>query len=156
MTNLHLQEIGKITVNFAFLEDVISFFVWTWISKDQTVGQIITAELSFRNLIALLSSIFRHRTEDSEKVKMLDALLKRALQLEEKRNIITHSVWAGGKTPDTDTITRVKRSAKIYKGLRHQFEQIGVADLNKIAKEIAVLAEEIQTFMIDQMEANSK
>jgi hypothetical protein len=147
----HLRMIGQITVNFALLENAISFFVWTWISNEQRVGQIITAELSFRNLVGLLSSIFRHRMGDSEKVEELEALLTRALQVEEKRNIITHSVWGAGNT--RETITRVKTTAKKAKGLRHQFEQMSVADLNEIAEQVAVLAHEIQMFMIGQMDS---
>jgi len=128
----HRQEIGSITVNFALLEHMIEFSIWELITKDQFVGQIITAELSFRNRIALLSSLVRHLKEDSETISELETLLSRALQAEEKRNLITHSDWAAGKT--RGTITRFKRTAKISKGLRHQSEETTIADLKRIAK----------------------
>lgn len=148
----HLQAIGQITVNFALLESEISFFVWTWVSKDQRLGQIITAELSFRNLVSLLSSIFRHTVSEADKITELEELLGKALMVEEKRNVITHSVWAAGNTPET--ITRIKTTAKKSKGLRHQFEQMSVDDLNKIAEQIAELAQEIRMFLLRQLESN--
>src|SRR6266487_3679812 len=143
-----LQEIGRITVNFAFLEAAVSFFISGLISDDQTVGQIVTAELSFKNRIALLSSVVRHTSKDSEIVRRLDALLMRALHVEEKRNKVTHSVWGSCKTPDT--ITRVKFTAKVKKGLKSQFEAITVAELSTISKEISDLSGEILRLWFSQ------
>jgi hypothetical protein len=39
----YLQRIGKITANFAMLEQVVAFFCWSIISDDQVIGQIVTA-----------------------------------------------------------------------------------------------------------------
>lgn len=61
----HLESIGKITANFAVLETPIAFFAWSLVSPaDQRLGQIITAELSFRSLVALLSSVFKYKVTD--------------------------------------------------------------------------------------------
>lgn len=150
----HLRAIGQITVNFALLESTICFFVWGIISADQMLGQIITAELSFRNLIALLSSLYKYRINDEGRLAELQKVLNRALYVEERRNIITHSVWAAGATPET--ITRFKTTAKKSKGLTHQFEQMTVQDLEKIADLAAEVATDIQTFLFDNYELEEK
>jgi hypothetical protein len=124
----YLQRIGKITASFALLEQILAFFVWSLISKDSVIGQIVTAELSFKTLLSLLSSLYRHATKSDSKIKELDNLLKRALQVEEKRNVISHSIWGTGQTPNS--ITRINTTAKISKGLRRQFEQTTVKDLD--------------------------
>lgn len=142
----HLKAIGLITVNFAILENEIAFAIWFLLGLDQQVGQIITAEQSFKNLAALFSSLYRNKTNDPKAIEELNKLMKKVTQVEEKRNKIMHSVWAEGDTHVS--ITRFKTTAKISKGLTNQFEQITVEDLNKIADEIAEAAGEIQEFLI--------
>jgi len=150
----HLRAIGQITVNFALLDETISFFIWQIISTDQRLGQIITAELSFRNLVGLLSSIYKHRINDEGRIAELELILNQGLYAEEQRNKVTHSVWAAGDRPET--ITRFKSTAKKSKGLSHQFEQMTVEDLDKIADLAADVAGEIQAFMISSLYSESK
>ena len=140
----HLQAIGLITVNFASLENWISMIIWQLISDDQRLGQIITAELSYRNQLALLSSVFLHRAPDAEQQTELERLVSRALKIEQERNIIVHSWWGSGDSPQT--ITRLKTTAKISKGLRHQFVRMTVADLNTIADDIEQLTIDVRSF----------
>jgi hypothetical protein len=52
----HLKAIGDITVSFALLESHIQNLIGSLIYEHQRIGQIITAELSFKNLRALLIS----------------------------------------------------------------------------------------------------
>jgi hypothetical protein len=140
----HAQAIGRVTVNFALLEHIVSSFIWGFLG-DQLKGEIVTAELSFRSQVALLSSLHKHCVNDPQKNAELEELLKRALSLEEKRNIIVHSYWGTGSKDDT--ITRLKTTAKISKGLQHQLEEVSVGDLDRIADEIGVLSFDVQSFM---------
>jgi hypothetical protein len=131
------------------LEVAISIFVWQLISNDQRLGQIITAELSFRNLVGILSSIFKYRNNNQELIEELNKLLDQAIQAEEQRNLIIHSNWAVGSSQDT--ISRYKTTAKKSKGYSFQFEQISGEDLDKISQKICDVAVEIQLFMINIM-----
>jgi hypothetical protein len=97
------------------LEVAISIFVWQLISNDQRLGQIITAELSFRNLVGILSSIFKYRNNNQELIEELNKLLDRAIQAEEQRNLIIHSNWAVGSSQDT--ISRYKTRPKNQKDI---------------------------------------
>jgi hypothetical protein len=140
----HLEAIGLITVNFAMLEREIQAGIEFLLGTDQLKAKIVTAELSFKNLLALFASLFRGLTATKEKISNLDVILKRLNIVEEKRNIIIHSLWAVG---DSDaTITRIKTTSKQKNGLKHQFEQVTVEMLNEIAEEIAQLAVEFQQF----------
>jgi hypothetical protein len=145
----HLAAIGLITINFAMLESTIASGVWLLLELDQKRGQIITAELSFRGLVALFSSLYREKTNDSTKLEELDALVKKVMGTEEKRNIISHSLWAIGTSDQT--ISRIKTTAKMSKGLKHTFEQVTVESLMQIADEIADAAAEIQFFYVRDM-----
>src|SRR2546426_6141727 len=131
----HLRAIGQVTVNFALLESALSTFVWELISAEQRLGQTITAELSFRNLVALASSLSRFRNLTGETLERCEALLNRALEAEGHRNAVAHSLWAAGHTPAS--VTRIKVTAKKSKGLNHQFVQMTVDDLQKVADLIA-------------------
>jgi len=142
----HLTAMGRITANFAELETMVSFFVWSLIGPDQRLGQIITAGLSFRKLLDLLSNLYRHRHNDSPLIEELNGLIAEAAQAEDKRNLITHSYWAAGDTDETTT--RVKVTARRYRGLKHQFEQMSVEDLDAIADLIAEARNHISQFMV--------
>lgn len=150
----HLRAIGQVTVNFSILAGTISSFVWGMISTDQMLGQTITAELSFRNLVGLLSSMYKYRINDEERIAELEGLLNRALYAEEQRNIITHSFWTVGDK--AETITRVKTTAKKARGLLHQFEQMTVEDLDRIADLAGDVAAEIQQFRFHHYNSESK
>jgi hypothetical protein len=142
----HLTAIGLITINFSMLESTIASGIWLLSGLDQKRGQIITAELSFRALVALFSSLYREQTNDSTKLEELDTLLRKAMSAEEKRNILSHSLWAIGTSDQT--ISRIKTTAKMSKDLKHTFEQVTVDNLIQIADEIADAAGEIQFFYV--------
>ena len=134
------------SVSFALLESIIQALVGSLIKEHQRVGQIITAELSFRNIRALLISLYLERHGEDDDYEELRELMKRAAQLEEKRNQITHSIWGAGS--DADTISRIKTTAKEKHGIKFHFESVNAEDLEKVAIEIKQLAADIQTFHI--------
>ena len=142
----HLKAIGDITVSFALLEFTMRSLTHAILGTSQRVGQIVTAELSFKNIRALAISLFLERHGEAGELVALRSLIKRAATLEEKRNQITHSVWVVGNT--TTSITRVKTTAKEPHGIRHQFEEVTSDHLNALAIEISQLAEEMQSFHI--------
>ena len=142
----HLRAIGQITANFAMLELTVRFSVWSLIGLDQRLGQLITADLSFRKLLDLLSNLYRYRVDDPQVIEELDGLIAEAAQAEEKRNLITHSFWAAGDTHETTT--RVKMTVKRYRGLKQQSQQMSVQDLDDIADFIAESANHIAQFMV--------
>ena len=182
LDNEYLVSIGKITVNFATLEQVLSFFIWNLIEFDEVfaklltdvtspseerlwveyvmstpsglekvpgkrLGQIVTAELSFRQKIDLLSSIYRDKLNNSTELAELDRVLAQAAQAEQKRNIVVHSVWTAYAVKET--VARIKATAKRRsKGLKLEIKNMSVEDLEDVANYIANVAYEVQTLVI--------
>lgn len=139
------------TVSFALLESIIQSLVGSLIYEHQRIGQIITAELSFKNIRALLVSLYLERHgEDDNDLAQLREYMKRAALLEEKRNQITHSVWGAGD--DAETITRIKTTAKEKHGIQFHFTTVKAKDLENTAVEIKNVAEEIQRFHFKLLE----
>lgn len=89
-----LRHIGDITVSFALLENTLQMVVHSLVASSQRIGQIITAELGFKNLRALSISLYKERLGEGDKFDQFRALLRRAAEAEDKRNQITHSLWA--------------------------------------------------------------
>ena len=145
-----LVHIGDITVSFALLASSIQSLIFSLIREHQTIGQIITAELAFKNLRALAISLYKERHGEDADFSALRDLMKRAAEAEETRNQITHSLWGAGHT--ADTITRIKTTAKEKRGIHLHFEQVGGNDLAKVAQELKTLAAEIQAFGMHLLE----
>jgi len=148
----HLKSIGDITVSFAYLESVIQMFIGSLLNEHQRIGQVITAELSFRNLRTLAISLYVERHGKDEDFDKLRAFMIRAAKVEDRRNQIIHSVWAAGK--DKDSITRIKATAKKKHGIQFHFEDVSADNLEKFAVEIKVLADELQRFWIALIESS--
>jgi hypothetical protein len=146
-----LVHIGDITVSFALLELNLQSLIGSFIAEHQRLGQIITAELAFRNLRALVISLYKDRHGEDDDFTQLRTLVQRCADLEETRNQIIHSVWGAGGTPDS--ITRIKTTAKEKHGIRFHFEQVTEADLAQVAADIKLLANDILRFQLKLLEA---
>lgn len=135
-----LTQIGDITVSFATLEVAVSMLVGSLIAEHHRIGQIITAELSFQGLRALLVSLYVERHGKDHDYETLRSLNVRAGELEAKRNQIAHSVWGAGGAPGT--VTRFKATAKEKRGVHFSFRRMDITAFKHIANEMKWLANE--------------
>lgn len=147
----HRTRIGDIVVSFALLESQIETLIGSLIAEHQRIGQIITAELSFKNLRALVISLYLERHGADDDYLKLKLLMSEAGLIEENgggisRNKIMHSIWAGGK--DKDHIVRIKTTAKQKKGLKFQFEEISAQDLTDFAEKIRATSLKVHKFWL--------
>lgn len=142
--NQHLLQIGDMTVSFAMLEHTLQRFLGSLILEHQRVGQILSAELPFKTLRALIISLYVERHGQDVDFKALRNLLIRAGKVEEKRNQITHSVWGQGK--DKDHITRIKMTAKEKAGLQFVFEDVSDLQLKEFVDSIKELCSDVSVF----------
>jgi len=140
------EPIGRVTVNFAMLQRVVETGVWQLLFgngiKEQRTSQIVTAELSFRRAVELFSCLYRHRFPGQHEAA-LKTMCKRLLAAEEKRNLITHSTWAGGQPGYT---LRFKTTAK-QKGFAFQFQHMSRDDITAVGDGIAIVATDLQKFI---------
>jgi hypothetical protein len=150
-----LRALGRIMVNFAALEAHMDFVISALVGPEQPVGDAVVAELSFRTKCGVLSSLFVLRVtsdgsgDTEECLAKMKAFLKKANQLEARRNQITHSAWLIGENDSPDQATRYKITAKQDKGLRRQTEPMDVNALNAFADEIKALGEQIIPVVFD-------
>ncbi len=146
LTEEHLTALGEITANFSLLDTHLDMCIERLMSANirPLLMRIITSELSFNQKLSILSSLHTYKERDEKKQAELKALLARANQAQEKRNIVTHSTWLSSK--QEDTATRVKMTAKINKGLQIQQEATKVDDLKAKAEFINEVANDMFYF----------
>lgn len=129
-----LAGLGKINVQFSSLELALSMLVWGLICDDQNVGQIITADLSFKHIINLLNALLIYKVKDNILYEKSKEIIKRAIQCEEKRNQLTHSIWSINE--NNDLVFRQKTTSKLKKGLTTSYEILDENKINDISIEI--------------------
>jgi len=147
----HLKHIGDITVSFAMLEMMLQTLAQSLLGAGQRLGQIVVAELSFKALRALTVSLYLERNGEDAYFKAFRELIKRAADIEQERNQITHSLWAAGN--DSASVTRVKTTARESRGIHFHFENVTSSQLADFATRIKILADDIQQFWISLIEA---
>ncbi|MBI5300705.1 MAG: hypothetical protein HY868_01105 [Chloroflexi bacterium] len=162
-----VQAIGRITIEFAVLEhtltDGLSLLLILVMQHDaieidaSTLAKILTAEMSFKIKVDTFGALTRHmirsRTLD-EKLqtallgrleRQLDTLLKDVASIEEKRNMVTHSLWIRGDS--SETAKRIKHRAKRKEGLLLQEENMDLEKLKSIAKSVKQTRHRLDTFI---------
>ena len=117
-----LVHFGDIMVSFAVLENTLQALIWSLVREHQRIGQIITAEVAFKNLRALAISLYKARQDEDADFGTLKDLMKRAAEAEAKRNQLTHSLWGAGDS--ADTITRIKTTAREKRGIHFDSAQV--------------------------------
>ena len=153
----HLACIGDMTVSFSMLEQNIIFVIMSLLGGSQRVSQIITAELSFKQLCSLAINLYdENYGRNNDAFKGLKSLIGKARVIEDRRNQITHSFWGhGGDSP-----IRFKVTAKQKVGLNFQQEIVSIDDLKIFLEEIKTTSSEILAFAINfslkSMIANSQ
>jgi hypothetical protein len=135
------RSIGRICMGFQRLEEIASSLISLLVGEDAHLGTIITAELSFRNKLGLLSSLYLFRAGVSKSPDAFKALLARLHRAEEHRNTILHSYWV--KSPVCGALTRYKFTAKSGKGFVHQAEDLEPSDIEAVVTETSEAADDL-------------
>lgn len=139
-----LAAIGDVTVSFSLLESVMQGGVTSMVREHQRVGQIITSELSFKQLRALAISLYIERHGKDADYPMLRGLLLRAAQVEQQRNRVAHSIWGAGDA--ANSVFSIKSTAKETRGLQWSTKRFTVAELEGLADQIKQVGGEIEAF----------
>ncbi len=139
-----LKPLGAVTANFTYLDGAIQFAIWVFLfghdARPQLLGQAVTSELSFRQLVSLFGASCRLRFPDRDHGQ-LEAICRRVRELEQKRNQILHSFWVGGSDG------KARRFKSTAKGeLKLQSEEVDVATLTSLAADLEQAVEEVHQF----------
>lgn len=125
-----LCELGKIVVFQSHLESMIGNEITKLLNIDNAKGQIITTELSFRQLIGLLSSLIIEKFDENHCLyQEFKEVKKKLYEFENFRNMVAHSTWAHDQAFSDTKATRMKITSKEKKGLKMQSDEIGLDDI---------------------------
>src|SRR2546427_3606218 len=112
LSDEQLKAIGRITVDFAHLENSVRLCInyLSGLELDDNV-LIMLNPLSFRNLVTVFSNLAeRNFAENSTKLAQLRRLARNLGNVEDKRDIVTHSAWIG---LESGRVLRVKAPRRI-------------------------------------------
>jgi len=146
-----LAEIGKITIMFSLIENSLAAIIGKIVTVGRLqheLGIIITAELSFRQLISTLSSLLIFALgKDNDYVVQFKRVKPLLFKAEQERNMVVHSVW-GAQSGSTEphAIVRIKATAKHKKGLHIDFVNMKLEDLCRITDLIGEAYKELCLF----------
>ena len=146
------QNLGKMSADYSALEEYLRLAVQALIAEDKVLGKILTAELSFRQLVALLSSLYKYRESNVTRIDKLHNILDEINRLSERRNRMVHSMW--DHVGSTKEIFRVKTTSKYKDGLKVKIENVNPAEVNQLANEIVYSTIEIVQFIKEWLSVN--
>lgn len=139
--------VGKLTLNFAHLEFMFSLFAGMHMNSGYPFNELVLSELSFRQLINVTVSLYDlfEPTKD-EHIRFKD-IVKRAVYLEQQRNIITHSFY--GIHEKSKTIVRHKNVTRVKSGYKQQRQEINAENILFIAQDIEALGFDLGTLIYE-------
>jgi len=102
------------------------------------INEIITSELSTKQLLNISSVIYQQKEIDGNKLNQFTQLGKDAFKLEETRNIIIHSSYAGHSRQRK--MIRQKSTAKTKRGFKLDYQEINAKEVNELADKMNELS----------------
>jgi hypothetical protein len=139
--------IGRIALGFSYLEDTARNVIVLLSGAHPEIGNVMVAELSFRQKLNVLGSLVRQRIHPSsvtsnapDAESHVDELLNLCHRAEELRNTYLHSSYDGSE--------RAKLSAKARHGLRIHREHVDSALLLDVADYIVYAGMELESLPI--------
>jgi hypothetical protein len=143
--------IGRVTISFANLELTLSLFCGAHIgSNTPIVNQIITSELSFKQLVNISVAVHREVESNEDKIEKFYEIAKKLFALEQRRNAIIHSNYGS----QNKLVVRQKASAKGKKGFRIQYEDLTPEMIMAFNEEIETVSRQIGIIIFELSVSN--
>lgn len=106
-----LARLGECIVQFQRIEDALSVCISAMVGRSRKVGEIITAEMSFRARVSTFGALFAHSLKSSTLPEDITELISRLHWAEQQRNTLVHSLWDASETKP-DSILRKKKAIR--------------------------------------------
>lgn len=147
--------IGRVVLNFSALEGTLSVAIAKCLQLDSVRGRIVTAELSFKVKVHMLSSLVRQSVPITkfnvgldDPIESWNKISSQCFRAEELRNQILHSEWSGPYLRDMKA-SRHKITAKASRGLTEHVEVVDSARLLDIADYIVSVVVFVDEFFLE-------
>lgn len=139
--------IGVTITYFQRLEFTISSLLWKLLGNDDDIGRRITTPLSFKNLVTIAANLYSYKFKHKKDyVREFDKLMRRAMKLEDERNLIVHSQFVSTALGRTYSY-RLKASINLKRGYRQNFEKYPNEKIREINSEIKKLVKDLVDFL---------
>ncbi|MBI3714794.1 MAG: hypothetical protein HY255_02235 [Betaproteobacteria bacterium] len=146
--------LGEMAVSFSKLEDELSGAIAILLSSPYGIGQVVTAELSFRNKVHLMASLVKQLSgkrpfnfSADDLVEGVNELAANCFRAEELRNQLLHSSFVYDRT--LRSMFRKKITAKSSAGLRSIQQEVNAAYILDVSDFIIMVAQDVEEFMFD-------
>lgn len=106
-----LARLGECIVEFQRIEDSVAICISALLGRSRKVGEIVTAEMSFRARVAVYGALFAHCMKAQALPKDIQDLISRLHWAEEMRNTLVHSLWDASEL-NPDSILRKKKAVR--------------------------------------------
>ena len=107
----HLSAMGRVTIQWTFLEKAIETLVWELAALRQPAAQAITTHTSLQQLIHTANALADQRLSNSALQQQLKKQLNHIYDfLRPKRNSVVHGIW--GPTGSQDKIVLLETTAR--------------------------------------------
>jgi hypothetical protein len=153
VTDDQLKALGRLTVEFSFLEFLLTYLAWQ-LSGDRNSAMIFTSHLPFQRLCHAAVALVRQKmAADQAAAAKLEEITGRAMGLESDRNRLIHSVWmelpsVPGSPPPAPGggMSRLKITARGRLDLQLETD-IPAQEINRVADAIHETASEVAVFL---------
>lgn len=143
-----LAVLGLVTANFRLLETYLNMGIWRLLGaeRNQNIGNIVTADLTFSKLINLIGSLHCELCDNPKSVEEFQLLLGEIKNVNRMRNDIIHSIIGAGKDGKAFMLSVKMRSPK---GLKMKTFHASKGQLEKVADLISVSAFKLLSHVTD-------
>jgi len=150
LSDEHLIALGRITVNYSFMEFMLRSCLMLLGGADDKVTLALTSGLSFDALLSRVASVSEIRVAQglrpaAEYEIEFDPLKNRIREAARKRNDVVHAVWEVGDTPGVITPRKIERRPKTDM-LGEGKTPLTSMDLSSISEELLAVASELAAF----------
>ena len=145
LTDAHLTGLGRVVVNFQFLEQVTRYAVGTLITPDTLLQGRVVAGMSFSDLVDLLMRLGHHRFDDQwppPRQEAFENMLTKLRRAGTRRNDFVHSQWSSGRLSKIVVRYKESKRAKVAEEV-----WVTVKDLEDFAELLPNLALELSDFL---------
>ena len=128
-----LARLGECIVQFQRIEDALSVCISAMVGRSRKVGEIITAEMSFRARVATFGALFAHSLKSSTLPEDITELISRLHWAEQQRNTLVHSLWDASETKPDSILRKKKAIRKSNLAISEEhFTPEDIEDLNRL------------------------
>ena len=128
-----LARLGECIVQFQRIEDALSVCISAMVGRSRKVGEIITAEMSFRARVATFGALFAHSLKSSTLPEDIAELISRLHWAEQQRNTLVHSLWDASETKPDSILRKKKAIRKSNLAISEEhFTPEDIEDLNRL------------------------